>query len=362
MDIISFMDEMITEAVLMDASDIHLEPMRDGLRIRQRVDGLLMEVTRISRSEGQAVISRLKVMGELDIGEKRLPQDGACKLLITGRVDKVDIRLSTMPTVFGEKVVLRLLHSRAHSIRLTDLGLEPLQRKRLHRLITQPHGLIVVTGPTGSGKTSTLYALLQELNQTKVNIVTLEDPIECQLDGINQVQIRPKAGLTFSSGLRALLRQDPNVMMVGEIRDQETAEIALRAALTGHLVLTTLHTVDTCSAITRFLDMNIAPYRVAAALSGVVAQRLVRLLCTICKGEGCTSCHQVGYRGRKGIFEVLSITEHWQRMIVQTSSLSQFRERLREERIATLAEIGQARVKAEEIDLHEFHRVVEAFA
>lgn len=247
---------------------------------------------------------------------------------ITCEGERVDVRVSTMPTLHGEKVVLRLLRHRPE-LTLSELGLFPEDLARLRRLIFRPHGLVIVTGPTGSGKTTTLYGILQELNRPEVNIVTLEDPVELQISGITQIQINPKAGLTFAQGLRAVLRQDPDLIMVGEVRDEETADIAVRAALTGHRVFTTLHTGDGASAITRLLDMGIASYRVASAINGVIAQRLVRLLCPRCRGDGCDGCQNTGYFGRTGVFEVLEIDSEIQRLIVEKVSVSRLRQAFR---------------------------------
>jgi type II secretory ATPase GspE/PulE/Tfp pilus assembly ATPase PilB-like protein len=357
MDVAMYVSEMLDRAIQNRASDIHLEPQPDGLHIRQRIDGHLVSTDVLSRSEMVPVISRIKVMGHLDIGEKRLPQDGA--MSITCKGERVDVRVSTMPTLHGEKVVLRLLRNRPEFLSLSELGLAPEELERLLRLIFRPHGLVIVTGPTGSGKTTTLYGILQELNRPEVSIVTLEDPVELQISGITQIQINPKAGLTFAQGLRAVLRQDPDLIMVGEIRDQETADIAIRAALTGHRVFSTLHTGDGASAITRLLDMGIAPYRVASALNGVVAQRLVRLLCTRCRGTGCEKCQNTGYFGRTGVFEILEINQTFQRLIVERVPLSQLREVFREKGFRTLRDGVLDKVRQGLTTMEEGFRVVE---
>ncbi|MGI6127503.1 MAG: GspE/PulE family protein [Planifilum sp.] len=356
MDVASYVNEMLDRAIRDRASDIHLEPQAEGLRIRQRIDGHLVTMSVLSRAEMLPVISRIKVMGHLDIGEKRLPQDGAMSITCEG--ERVDVRVSTMPTLHGEKVVLRLLRHRPE-LTLSELGLFPEDLARLRRLIFRPHGLVIVTGPTGSGKTTTLYGILQELNRPEVNIVTLEDPVELQISGITQIQINPKAGLTFAQGLRAVLRQDPDLIMVGEVRDEETADIAVRAALTGHRVFTTLHTGDGASAITRLLDMGIASYRVASAINGVIAQRLVRLLCPRCRGDGCDGCQNTGYFGRTGVFEVLEIDSEIQRLIVEKVSVSRLRQAFRRKGFRQLEDAVLDKVQEGLTTREEGFRVVE---
>jgi len=335
MDIPASIAKLLERAIDMRASDIHVEPQGDGLRIRFRIDGFLTVIDRIPPEWMWRYVSRLKVMGHLDIGEKRLSQDGA--MTIRHRGEKVDVRISTMPTVHGEKV-LRLLRDRPDGWMLAELGMDEPELSRVTRLIARPHGLIVVTGPTGAGKTTTLYAMLRELNRPETNIVTLEDPVEFQMEGVNQIQIHPKAGFTFAAGLRAVLRQDPNVIMVGEIRDRETADIAVRAAMTGHLVLSTLHTPDALSSITRLLDMGVEPYRVAATLIGAVAQRLVRRVCGSCGGEGCPDCQQTGYRGRTGVFEVITVDEALSRGIAEGWSSERMRKHLLLRGVHTIAD------------------------
>ncbi len=356
MDAAAFVSQLLEQAIDGRASDIHIEPQAEELRIRQRVDGFLVLTNRMERDHMYPLISRIKVMAHLDIGEKRLPQDGA--MTVTHKGERVDIRVSTMPTLHGEKVVLRLLRNRPELITLTELGIGETEQSRLDRLILRRNGLIIATGPTGAGKTTTLYAILKELNRIEQNIVTLEDPIEVQLPGLNQIQIHPKAGLTFAHGLRAVLRQDPNIIMLGEIRDLETAEIAVRAALTGHLVLSTLHTIDSCSAITRLIDMGIAPYLVASALKGIIAQRLIRLICKGCEGTGCQECNQIGYQGRTGVFEILVIDELLERLIVEKTPLNQLREITRETGMRTLAEAIKEKVEQKKTTQLEYFRVV----
>lgn len=323
MDVISFVNNLFYEAVHNRASDIHIEPSCEHLIIRQRIDGYLIETNRIPVDDAKTIISRLKVMGQLDIGERRLPQDGAMTVQVEART--LEVRLATMPVLFGEKMVLRLLPGELAASNLTQLGMEAAKVGQVTKLLKRT-GLIVVTGPTGAGKTTTLYTLLSLLDHRQRNIITLEDPIEIQLSGINQVQVHPKIGFSFAKGLRAILRQDPDILMIGEIRDQETAEIAIEAALTGHLVLTSLHTTDGSSVITRLIDMGIPAYLVASALSGVIAQRLIRLSCARCKGLGCNHCKLSGYYNRTGIFEVLYIDESTQSLIVQQPTIGQIRQ------------------------------------
>jgi type IV pilus assembly protein PilB len=285
------LDEIIKKAVELQASDIHLEPREEYLRVRYRIDGMLQDALSIHKSKQAALISRVKVMVNLDIAESRLPQDGRTNLKINRKT--IDLRVSTMPTLYGEKVVIRLLHRQDARLSLEELGMEKEDLELYKKMISKRNGIILSTGPTGSGKTTTLYATLTTLNSKEVNILTIEDPVEYQLPGINQVQVNPKAGLTFARGLRSFLRQDPDMIMVGEIRDLETAKIAFQAALTGHLVFSTLHTNDAPSAITRLIDMGIDRYLVEASVIGVIAQRLVR-----------KSTPQ-GLRGRTGIYEVM---------------------------------------------------------
>jgi len=334
---------VLADAVHAGASDIHVEPQRDGLRIRYRVDGVLREVMNVPRSAYASVVSRLKIVSGLDIAERRLPQDGRTRIAVDGV--KVDARVSTMPSVHGEKVVIRLL-TRAEQLQpIDDVGLDTDQLATLRSALLAPQGLVLITGPTGSGKTSTLYSALFEIHKPGLNIVTLEDPVEVQIPGITQVQVHERSGLTFSRGLRAVLRQDPDVVLVGEVRDQETAELAVRASLTGHLVLTTLHTTSAIGSITRLVDMGLEPYLAGSALTAVVAQRLVRRVCPACavtdepdaellrtlgvsramlrhgsprRGTGCAECGRTGYRGRTGVFEVLPVDPALRRVLMRT--------------------------------------------
>src|SRR5690554_1403697 len=330
--IIRLINAILTEAIKSGASDVHIETYEKRLVVRFRVDGVLREVVQPKRALAPLLVSRIKVMAKLDIAEKRVPQDGRIALRVAGR--EVDIRVSTMPSSSGERVVLRLLDKQAGAIHLESLGMAPDDLKILRKLIHRPYGILLVTGPTGSGKSTTLYASLQEINDRSRNILTVEDPIEYNLPGIGQTQVNPKVEMTFARGLRAILRQDPDVVMIGEIRDLETAEIAVQASLTGHLVLSTLHTNTAVGAITRLMDMGIEPFLISLTLIGVIAQRLVRVLCDSCKIEaiadsseckilgvdtdnaptifhakGCEECNHLGYRGRIGIYEVVEITE-----------------------------------------------------
>ncbi|MBP2629251.1 MAG: type secretion system protein [Firmicutes bacterium] len=331
--IISLVNSFISQAIKDIASDIHIEPQEKTLRVRFRIDGMLREIGSFPRDIHAAIVARIKIISEMDIAEKRIPQDGRIKIREAGR--DVDVRVSTLPTIMGEKVVMRLLDQKAVILDLNKLGFSSENKETYHKLYSQSYGMILVTGPTGSGKTTTLYSTLTAVNSPNKNIITLEDPVEYRLHGINQVQVNSKIGLTFTSGLRSILRQDPNIVLVGEIRDGETADIAVRAALTGHLVFTTLHTNDAAGTITRLLDMDVEPFLVASSVLGVVAQRLVRVLCQECKqsyqpepeslerifigtysdqnltlyrGVGCSRCNNTGYRGRMAIHEIMPMT------------------------------------------------------
>ncbi|MCK4257351.1 MAG: Flp pilus assembly complex ATPase component TadA [Halanaerobiales bacterium] len=319
---------LIREAVQQQASDIHIEPLKEEVRVRYRIDGVLREVRTLPKSNQAALVSRLKIMAGLDIAERRKPQDGRMELKNSD--GEVDIRVSTLPTIYGEKVVLRILSRSSILLSLNQLGFSMTNRRYFDEILKKPHGIILVTGPTGSGKSTTLFSALNTLNDIGKNISTVEDPVEYRINGVNQIQVNPKADLTFASALRSILRQDPDIVMIGEIRDSETASIAVKAALTGHLVLSTIHTNDASSAVTRLVDMGLEPYLVASSLSGVVAQRLVRKICPNCKerfepteemrlylgdlaqqiqflyrGKGCPECSDTGYQGRLAIHEVL---------------------------------------------------------
>jgi len=361
--VVKLVNSIITEAVRKGASDIHIEPYEKFMRVRIRIDGVLHEFMPIPQKLRRAVVSRIKVMAKLDIAERRLPQDGHIKMKLPGRT--IDLRVSTLPTLFGEKVVMRILDKTNLTLDLNKLGFEPKPLEDFIYAITRPYGLILVTGPTGSGKTTTLYSAINMLNTPEVNILTAEDPVEYDFPGVNQVQVKEEIGLTFASALRSFLRQDPDIILVGEIRDHETASIAIKAALTGHLVLSTLHTNDAPSAVSRLIDMGIEPYLVAASLNLVVAQRLVRKICNYCKvpdnpspealkrlgisekdlegvtlyrGEGCPKCNNTGYSGRDGIFEVLPISPELREMIIRNAPLHELRARAVEEGMITLRE------------------------
>lgn len=341
--IIRLINAVLTEAVKQNASDIHIESYEKRLMVRFRVDGVLREAVSPKHELAPLLVSRIKVMARLDIAEKRLPQDGRIALKVGGR--EVDIRVSTMPTSFGERVVMRLLDKKAGRLNLNKLAMPKLFREQYNRLLHKPHGILLVTGPTGSGKTTTLYAGLSAINNASRNILTVEDPIEYNLEGIGQTQVNTKADMTFAKGLRAMLRQDPDVVMVGEIRDIETAEIAVQASLTGHLVLSTLHTNSAVGAVTRLRDMGIEPFLLSSSLIGVIAQRLVRVLCEHCKQEqipsvlemefmgdklphgeklfapvGCPQCNDLGYKGRMGIYELLLVDDEIRSLIHHSES------------------------------------------
>jgi len=338
---IQLVDSLLTEAIKSGASDIHWEPTAEDYRVRFRLDGELQTVNKLPLEGARSISARLKVMARMDVSERRLPQDGRCSIDVEGRL--VDLRISSLPTVYGEKIVVRILDAH-HSLRsLSELGMRPEMEQAIRRLLQNPHGLILVSGPTGSGKTTTLYAMVREIATESRNIVSIEDPVEYRLPGVNQVNVQPKIGLTFGRGLRAILRQDPDVIMIGEIRDEETARIAVSAALTGHLVLSTLHTNTAAEAITRLLDMGIEPYLLASALNAVISQRLVKRLCFRCKQEytpsevelklfpklsiatrlhrasGCPYCRG-GYSGRLGIYELLPYDEEIKALILNSKS------------------------------------------
>ncbi|HZM02537.1 MAG TPA: GspE/PulE family protein [Candidatus Saccharimonadales bacterium] len=349
--IIKFVNQVLSDAIELRASDIHLEPFENELRIRYRIDGVLQEVpvpAQIKRFQ-PAIVSRVKILSHLNIAEKRLPQDGRIKIRLANA--EVDIRVSIIPMLHGEAVVMRLLRQKATLLGMQQLGMDERELKMFNHVLSLPHGIILVTGPTGSGKTSTLYTALNAINDAVRKIITIEDPIEYQLRGINQIQVSEKSGLTFARGLRSILRHDPDVILIGEIRDQETAQIAVQASLTGHLVFSTLHTNDAPGAMTRLVDMNVEPYLVASSLEAVLAQRLVRVLCPLCKVEdtsettvalkeqvgfpkavkvfkavGCRECRNTGYHGRHGIFEWMEISNEIRQLVLKNSSSGEIRE------------------------------------
>ena len=363
--VVQQIDGLIERAVEQQASDIHFEPYEAAFRVRYRLDGVLHAVAELSLLQRDAVTSRLKIMADLDIAEKRRPQDGRIRYRHGDRT--IDLRVSTLPTDFGEKVVLRLLDKSHLRLDLDRLGFDAPDLKVFRRAIHQPYGFILVSGPTGSGKTTTLYAALNELNTDAVNITTIEDPIEYNLPGINQTHVRADIGLTFAHALRSFLRQDPNIIMVGEIRDRETAEIAIRASLTGHLVLSTIHTNDAPSTVTRLIEMGVEPFLVASSLRLAVAQRLVRRICPDCKeadepdavlreafqrdgiavvyrGRGCPACHGTGYRGRTALFEVMPIREATEERITQRATGYELRRLAQHEGMRTLREVAVERM------------------
>ena len=372
--VIRLVNHVLSSAVTSQASDIHIEPFEDSVRIRFRVDGQLQEISPPPKAMYIPVVSRLKVLAKMDIAERRVPQDGAIALTIGQK--RVDLRVSTVPTVYGEKMVLRILSKRAMSLDLTSLGFSCRQAEDFQAAASNPHGLLLVTGPTGSGKSTTLYATLNLLNRPNVNVMTVEDPVEYKFEGLNQVHVRSQVGLTFASALRAFLRQDPDVIMVGEVRDQETAQICLRAALTGHMVLSTLHTNDALAAVNRLVDMGVERFLLASALRLVEAQRLVRRLCDQCKepyrldaetaarwnvdpaGEyfrpkGCEACRGGGYRGRVGLFEVIRITRRMRDAIAQNCPLSELREEAHKQGMILLADAGLQKVREGVTSLEE---------
>jgi len=379
--IIKLINAMLSEAIKESASDIHIETFETELSIRFRVDGVLREVLTPSRKLAPLLVSRVKVMAKLDIAEKRIPQDGRISLRIGGRA--VDVRVSTMPSSHGERVVLRILDKNATRLDLHSLGMTKENHRAFRELIHRPHGILLVTGPTGSGKSTTLYAGLQELDRQEKNILTVEDPIEFDIDGIGQTQVNPKVDMTFSRGLRAILRQDPDVVMVGEIRDLETAEIAVQASLTGHLVMSTLHTNTAVGAVTRLKDMGIESFLISSSLVGVLAQRLVRTLCPECKqayqatkeqkhlfgmknqdpltlyrATGCPHCLQKGYRGRTGIHELLIVDEQVKKLIHTNASEQAMEEAIRSQTPSIRAD-GLLKVREGITTLEEVVRVTE---
>ena len=383
--VVRLVNVLLVDALRRGASDIHVEPYEKELRIRFRIDGVLYDVMRPPLKMRDALISRVKIMAKLDISEKRLPQDGRIKVKVKvdARSRELDFRVSTLPTLFGEKVVLRLLDKENLMLDMTKLGFEPESLVKFQRNISKPYGMVLVTGPTGSGKTNTLYSALQSLNTVQTNIMTAEDPVEFNLMGINQVQMKEQIGLNFAAALRAFLRQDPNIILVGEIRDFETAEIAIKAALTGHLVLSTLHTNDAPSTISRLMNMGIEPFLVATSVNLIQAQRLIRRVCKDCKreapmppealmevgfsaedakalktykGKGCSTCNNTGYKGRIGLYEVMEVNDDIRELILIGASSLELRKKAIEDGMITLRESGLHKVRAGLTTLEEVVR------
>jgi general secretion pathway protein E len=362
--IIRMLNALLTQAAKDGASDIHIEPYERSSSVRFRVDGTLREVVQPNKALHAALISRLKIMAELDISEKRLPQDGRISLRIGGRA--IDVRVSTLPSAHGERAVLRLLDKGESKFSLEALGMDGDVLSRFSHLIQQPHGIVLVTGPTGSGKTTTLYASLGRLETTTTNILTVEDPVEYELPGIGQTQVNAKIDLTFAKALRAILRQDPDVIMIGEIRDFETAQIAIQASLTGHLVLATVHTNDAPSTVTRLIDMGVEPFLLSSSLLGVLAQRLVRVLCPACKREdaegrwhpvGCAECSNTGYRGRTGVYELMTVDEPVQSLIHNRAAESEIAHAAARGGLRTMRADGERLVTSGRTSLEELLRV-----
>ncbi len=383
--VVRLVNVLLVDALRRGASDIHVEPYEKELRIRFRIDGVLYDVMRPPLKMRDALISRVKIMSKLDISEKRLPQDGRIKIKVKvdARSRELDFRVSTLPTLFGEKVVLRLLDKENLMLDMTKLGFEPESLVKFKRNISKPYGMVLVTGPTGSGKTNTLYSALQSLNTVQTNIMTAEDPVEFNLMGINQVQMKEQIGLNFAAALRSFLRQDPNIILVGEIRDFETAEIAIKAALTGHLVLSTLHTNDAPSTISRLMNMGIEPFLVATSVNLIQAQRLIRRICKDCKqehatpaealmevgfsasdakslktfkGKGCSTCNNTGYKGRIGLYEVMEVNDDIRELILIGASSLELRKKAIEDGMITLRESGLTKVRAGLTTLEEVVR------
>ncbi len=358
--VIKIVNQVLSEAISMRTSDIHLEIYNKKVHLRYRIDGVLreMKLPEDIYYIQPAIVSRIKIMAHLDVVEHRLPQDGRVKVRLQDGIE-VDLRVSIIPGYFGENVVIRILPSQI-LVDLNKLGFAEDEFKKINKIIQKPHGIILITGPTGSGKTTTLYACLSYLNKPNNKIISIEDPVEYALEGITQIQVNSKIGLTFPSALRSVLRHDPDVMMVGEIRDSETADLAIRSSLTGHLVFSTLHTNDAPSAIARLVDMGIESYLLASSLEVIIAQRLVRLLCQNCKGAGCSSCNGTGYHGRQSIFEILMIEDKLREMIISRAPASDIKKKARELGMRTLRENGMVLVTQGLTDEKEITRVVES--
>ncbi len=382
--IIKLVNLIINEAVKERASDIHVEPLEKKFRVRYRIDGVLHEVPGPPKRLEGSVISRVKIMAGMDIAEKRLPQDGRIKMVSDKK--ELDLRVSSLPSIHGESIVMRILDKTSFFVGLEDVGFLPKEKKDFEKLINLPNGMILVTGPTGSGKTTTLYATLSHINQKDRKVITIEDPVEYQLDGVNQVQVKSQIGLTFASGLRSMLRQAPDIIMVGEIRNLETAQIAVQSALTGHLIFSTLHTNDACGAITRLIDMGVKPYLASSTVQGVLAQRLVRTICPSCReaykpseeeakilslspeevnslklyrGKGCPTCAYTGYKGRMGIFELFIMTDEARELVLNNSSSTELNKKAKESGMKGLKEDGLNKVKRGYTTVEEVMRVTQ---
>lgn len=380
--IIKLVNMIITRAIESRASDIHIEPFEDELKVRYRIDGVLHDIESTPKRLQPAIVSRIKIMSKLNIAERRLPQDGRIRLKVGDK--EVDLRVSTIPVIYGESVVMRILHKEGIVIDLNLLGFEPGTLYTFNQLIKKPNGIILATGPTGSGKTTTLYGALDKINSPDKKIITVEDPVEYQLKGINQIQVKPQIGLNFANTLRHIVRQDPDIIMIGEIRDLETAEIAIQSALTGHLVFSTLHTNDAPSAITRLLDMGVENFLLSSTVRGILAQRLVRVICSFCKevdsspvnkeemgklgintdiylyhGRGCERCASTGYYGRAGIFELLVVDDDIRKLILKNADSNQIREVAKQHGMKTLLEDGAEKIKEGATTLGEVLRVTQ---
>lgn len=382
--VIRLVNHMIAKAAKAGASDIHIEPYKDRLLVRYRIDGILYEMLSPPRGLQSALVSRIKVMAGMNIAEKRVPQDGRAQVRIGDQ--EIDLRISTVPTGFGERLVMRLLNKSGYFLALSEFGMPKETLDRLNRIIRQTHGIVLVTGPTGSGKTTTLYAGLSEINSPEKNIITIEDPVEYNLSGIGQIQVNPKTGVTFARGLRSIVRQDPDVILIGEIRDFETAAIAIQSALTGHLVFSTLHTNDAAGAVTRLADLGVEPYLISSSVNTIIAQRLVRVLCPECKEafnltaedagslggnaealigsplfrpKGCPACFHTGYSGRQAIFEILDLDDRLKSLILTTSDAIKIREAALEKGMVTLRQDGMSKVRQGITSIREVLRVTQ---
>jgi type IV pilus assembly protein PilB len=366
--VVRLVNQILLNAVTAKASDIHIDPQETKIAVRYRVDGVLRTERILPKNTQGVLTARIKIMSNLDITEHRTPQDGRIKVNV--ELHPIDLRVSTLPTVFGEKIVMRILDLSSTLNDINKLGLNRLNLERFNKLIESPSGIVLITGPTGSGKSSSLYAALNKLNSEEVNIITVEDPVEFQIEGINQIQVNPNIGMTFAAGLRSILRQDPNIIMIGEIRDKETADVAIRASLTGHLVLSTLHTNDSLGTITRLVDMGVEPFLVASSLNGIVSQRLVRRVCRDCKeehkptireleifksrgitiekvlrGRGCSSCNMTGYKGRIAIHEVLVVNDELRRLIMNRESMTKLKDLAVKNKTIFLIDDGLLKIK-----------------